>query len=67
MRRASGRFSIRRFLKCKPGDEPADLLTAERLFARLCARMLWAEQLRGQGSEEEPPLPEGCESLDSGS
>ena len=61
MSNVSDRFSIRRRLKCIHGEEPADLSTAERLFARLCARMLWAEQLRGQGSEEEPPLPEGCE------
>ena len=56
MPKTSDRLSIRRRLKCIPGDEPADLSTAERLFARLCARMLWAEQLRGQGIEGEPLL-----------
>ena len=61
MPNASDRFLIRRRLKCIPGDEPTDLSTAERLFARLCARMLWAEQLRGQGREEGPPLPEADE------
>ncbi len=56
---APNRFSIRRRLKCIHVDEPADLLAAERLFARLCARMLWAGQLREQGSEEDPePLEE---------
>ena len=52
------RFSIRRHLKCIHVDEPADLQAAERLFARLCARVLWAEHARGLGSREEPPLPE---------
>ena len=55
---ASDRLSIRRRLKCIHVEEPADVSAAERLFARLCARMLWAEHLGGQGSEDEPPLPE---------
>ena len=58
MPNASGRFSIRRRLKCIHVDEPADLSTAECLFARLCARMLLAERLGGQSSEDESPLPE---------
>ena len=58
MARASDRFSIRKRVKCVHVDEPADLSAVERLFARLCARMLWAEQLREQGGEEVPPLPE---------
>ena len=58
---ASDRFSIRRRIKCVRVGEPADLAAAERLFARLCARMLWAEQLRERGSEQEPPTPEDDE------
>ena len=58
MRKGSDRFSIRKRVRCVHVEEPADLAAAERLFASLCVRMLWAEQLRGQGSEEEPMLPE---------
>ena len=61
MSKELARFSIRRRLKCIPCDEPADLSTAERLFARLCARVLWAEQLRGQSREDGPPRPGGGE------
>ena len=58
MANASDRFSIRKRVKCVQVEEPADLAAAERLFARLCARVLWAEQPRAQGSDEGPPLPE---------
>ncbi|MFH1690250.1 MAG: hypothetical protein ABIE42_08435 [Candidatus Eisenbacteria bacterium] len=45
-------------MKCIHVDEPADLLAAERLFARLCARALWAERMGEQGSKERTLLPE---------
>lgn len=56
--RASDRFSIRKRVKLVCEDEPADVEAAERLFARLCARMLLAEQQREQSREQRPELPE---------
>ena len=58
MRKATERLSIRRRLKCKHVDEPADLSTAERLFARLCARVWWIEHVRRPGNGDERLLPE---------
>ena len=54
MRKATDRLSIRRRLKCIHVDEPADIEAAERLFARLCVRMMLAEQRTGQRNKEEP-------------
>ena len=59
MPNASGRFSMRRLLRRIPADDqPAAESRAEKLLARLCARTCFAEQVRGPGTEDEPPLPE---------
>ena len=54
MPNASDRFSIRKRVKCVHVEEPANLEAAERLFARLCVRMLWAERSRRPPDEAEP-------------
>ena len=53
----SYRSSVRKRVKCVHVDEPADLARAERLFARLCSRMLLRYQRDGQRSEEDPGSP----------
>jgi len=59
--KAPDRFSIHKRVKVVHEDEPADLEAAERLFARLCVRMLLAEQRTGQRSEEGSPSTEDNE------
>ena len=61
MPNASERFSIRRRVKCIHVDEPVDIEAAERLFARLCARVLWADHVRRLSDGNEPQLPEESE------
>jgi len=59
--KASDWFSIRNRVKFVYEDEPADLAAAERLFARLCVRMLLAEHRAGQRSEEDSKPPKEAE------
>jgi len=51
--KASDRFSIRKRVKVMYEDEAADVKAAERLFARLCVRMLLAEHKENPDGNDE--------------